>query len=247
MKKLAYWGFIMISFLSFSSLKAQDKQQVINKVWKAVGGKSTLEKSRYMQFTFAVERDGKTLASRDHLWDIYTGDYRFESKDKDGKKIVVIFNINTKKGTAYQDGTALTGEANDKMIQTAYATFINDSYWLMVPLKLQDPGVNTELMPAEEVNGTKCDILHLNFDKVGLTPGDQYWLFVNDDTGEIFQWKFLLQGQKNSSIFVWSPYQDLGNGLKLSTKKTNEESKTSIFFPTAKVLASVDKDIFVKP
>ncbi len=245
MKKILFSCAILIA-INFA-VKAQTKEQLFEKVWKGVGGKPTFEKSRYLQFTFAVEHDGQTGNSRDHLWDRYTGDYRFENKTADGKKMVVLFNVNTQKGKAYEENRALPDSISTRLIKKAYAAFINDSYWLMVPLKLQDPGVNTDLEGSEMVNGAKCQILHLNFDKVGLTPGDQYWLFVNDETGEINQWKFLLQGQKNSSIFEWQPYVDLGDGLKLSTKKTNMENKTSIVFPVAKVLQRVDKDIFIKP
>jgi hypothetical protein len=96
------------------------------------------------------------------------------------------------------------------------------------------------------VNNEDCFVLNLNFDKVGLTPGDQYWLYTSKNTGEVIRWKFLLQNQKNTSVFEWMPYQDLGQGVKLSTKKTNTESNTSIFFPLTKVLQSVDKNIFIK-
>jgi hypothetical protein len=237
---------LMLMFLFFSAY-AQDKEQVFQKVWDAVGGKSTFEKSRYLQFTFAAERNGQMGNGRNHIWDRYTGDYRFETKGADGKISVVLFNVNTQKGSAFENGNALPDTTATKMVKKAYAAFINDSYWLMVPLKLQDPGVNTALEASEDLNGIKCEVIHLNFDKVGLTPGDQYWLFVDDKTGEIIQWKFLLQGQTKSSVFQWEPYQDLGNGLKLSTKKTNKESNTSIVFPVAKVLPSVANDIFIKP
>lgn len=245
MKRILLCHVIMMSLL-FSAY-AQDKEQVFKKVWDAVGGKSTFEKSRYLQFTFAAERNGQLGYGRSHIWDRYTGDYRFETKGANGKTSVVLFNVNTQKGTAFEDGDLLPDTTATKLIKRAYAAFINDSYWLMVPLKLQDPGVNTALENSEDLNGIKCDVIHLNFDKVGLTPGDQYWLFVNDKTGEIIQWKFLLQGQTTSSVFQWEPYQDLGNGLKLSTKKTNKQSNTAIVFPVAKVLPSVAKDTFIKP
>lgn len=231
----------------FSSVTAQDKDQVIKKVWKAVGGKATFEKSRFIQFTFASERNGQVGNGRNHIWDRYTGDYRFESKATNGKISTVLFNVNTQKGKAFEDGVLLADTTSAKLIKRAYGAFINDTYWLMVPLKLQDPGVNTELEASETINGVKCEVIHLNFDKVGLTPGDQYWLYVNALTGEIIRWKFLLQGQKNTSVFEWAPYQDLGNGLKLSLKKTNLESKSAIVFPATKVLPIAIKDIFIKP
>jgi hypothetical protein len=237
--------FALLFLLSFCA-KAQDKEMAINKVWDAIGGKSNFEKARYFQFTFAVERNGKGNPGRTHLWDKFTGDYRLESESADGKKSVVLFNVNTQKGKAFENGAQLPDSTASKLVTRAYASFINDTYWLLVPTKLQDPGVNIKLEPSEIVNNEDCFVLNLNFDKVGLTPGDQYWLYTSKNTGEVIRWKFLLQNQKNTSVFEWMPYQDLGQGVKLSTKKTNNESNTSIFFPLAKVLQSVDKNIFIK-
>ena len=245
MKKIVLLWAIGIAL--FSSATAQDKDQVIKKVWEAVGGKTTFEKTRYIQFTFASERNGQIGNGRNHIWDRYTGNYRFESKAANGKTTTVLFNVNTQQGKAFEDGILQADTTSAKLIKRAYGAFINDTYWLMVPLKLQDPGVNTALEDSETINGVKCEVIHLNFDKVGLTPGDQYWVYVNDKTGEIIRWKFLLQGQKNTTAFDWSPYVDLGNGLKLSTKKTNQESKSAIVFPVAKVLSVVEKDTFIKP
>lgn len=245
MKKLIILCGIIFTFLF--TARSQTKEQVIDKVWAGVGGQKAFEKARYIQFTFASERNGQVGNGRNHLWDRYTGDYRYENKGTNGKTTTVLFNVNTQVGKAFEDGLPLPDTTSAKLIKRAYAAFINDTYWLMVPLKLQDPGVNTELTASETIEGVKYDVIHLNFDKVGLTPGDQYWLYVNDATGEIMQWKFLLQNQKNSSVFVWDAYQDLGNGLKLSLKKTNKESNSSIVFPDTKVLQSVDKNIFIKP
>ena len=245
MKRLTLLWLVILALIQ--PVLAQNKEKVFDKVWRAVGGKATFEKSRYIQFTFASERNGQVGAGRNHIWDRYTGDYRFESKAANGKTTTVLFNVNTQQGKAFEDGVAQPDTTTTKLIKRAYGAFINDTYWLMVPLKLQDPGVNTVLEAVETINDVKCQVIHLNFDKVGLTPGDQYWLYVNDKTGEIIRWKFLLQGQKTTSAFDWSPYVDLGNGLKLSTKKTNQESKSSIVFPVAKVLSVVEKDTFLKP
>ncbi len=248
MRKLIFLTTLVFTIVVTGFAQNQpDKKEVFEKIWKAVGGKSAFEKSRYFEFTFAPIRQGKESVGRHHIWDRYTGDYRYETTADNGIKTVVLFNVNTKKGNAFENGTLLADSTSKKMINRAYAAFINDSYWLMVPLKLQDEGVNTKLEDNQDVNGITCNVIHLDFDKVGLTPGDQYWLYVNSKSGQILQWKFLLQNQKNPAIFEWEPYQDLGNGLKLSIKKTNKESSTSIYFPVAKVLQSIDQNIFTKP
>ncbi|MFC5282847.1 hypothetical protein [Pedobacter alpinus] len=245
MKKLLFLCAFLFSFISL--VNAQSKAEIFEKVWKAVGGKSTFEKSRYLEFDFAAERNGKSNQPRKHFWDRYTGDYRLEMPQSDGKKMVVLFNTNTQKGKAYENGILVPDSLNNQLVKRAYASFINDTYWLITPVKLEDPGVNTNLEADELINGINCHTIHLNFDKVGLTPGDQYWLYVNDKTGEVVRWKFLLQKQQNTSVFDWTPYQDLGNGLKLSTRKTNLANQSSIYFPVARVLDTLDKNTFTKP
>jgi hypothetical protein len=234
-------------FLVTFFVQAQDKQQVIDKAWKAIGGKSNFEKAHYVQFTFASERNGKLNPGRTHLWDKFTGNYRLESENAEGKKSVILFNVNTKKGKAFEDGVQLPDTTASVLVNRAYGAFINDTYWLLVPVKLEDPGVNTKLEPSEMVNNQNCWVLNLNFNKVGLTPGDQYWLYISEQTGEVLQWKFLLQNQKNTSVFEWTPYQELGQGVKLSTKKSNMANNSAIVFPLAKILKKVDQNIFIKP
>ncbi len=248
MKKLNLLSALIFAIsVSACAQKQPSKKEVFNKVWKAVGGKATFEKSRYLEFTFAPIKQGKQAPGRHHIWDRYTGDYRLEYNAENGKQNVILFNVNTKQGKAYNDGYIVPDSAAADLVKKAYAAYINDSYWLMSPLKLQDEGVNTQIEANTDVNGTDCNVIHLNFDKVGLTPGDQYWMYVNEDTGEVVRWKFLLQNQKNPAIFDWEPYQNIGNGLKLSNKKTNKESNTSIYFPVAKVLQSVGETTFYKP
>ena len=248
MKKLnLLYALIFALTVSACAQKQPEKKDVFAKVWKAVGGKAAFEKSRYLEFTYAPISNGKKSLGRHHTWDRYTGEYRLDYIADNGKQNVILFNVNTKKGKAYNDGFIVPDSAAAVLVKNAYAAYINDSYWLMSPLKLQDEGVNTQIEPNIDVNGVSCNVIHLNFDKVGLTPGDQYWMYVNNDTGEIVRWKFLLQNQKSPAIFDWEPYHDLGNGLKLSTNKTNKESNFAISFPIAKVLKSVGETTFYKP
>lgn len=231
---------------SFSNC-AQTKTDLISKIWDGVGGKKTWENSRYFVFTFEPQREGKVATSRNHLWDRYTGDYRYEAKTPDKQQLVVLFNINNQKGDSYIDGKPATDSLNQVYLKEAHQAFINDSYWLVAPAKLEDEGVTTREESPEVINGKSCGVLHINFKNVGLTPGDQYWLYVDPDNGQIVRWKFLLEGQKEESAFNWSGYKDIGGGLKLSVQKQNIDNNTVINFPVASVLISVEPDKFKKP
>src|SRR5215510_7472201 len=114
---------------------------VADKVMDSLGGKDAWSKTHYLRFDFAVDREGKTLVRRAHTWDKWTGRYRLESKTKEGEPTIVLMNVNTKEGTAYKNGQKLEGEEAKKAVEDAYATWVNDTYWLLMPYKMKDPGV----------------------------------------------------------------------------------------------------------
>ena len=174
----------IIAVLVFSlCVVGQTKEDVIEKVWEGAGGKKPWQNSRFLTFVFAPEKDGKTSIRRAHLWDRHTGDYRFENKTADNQKLTVLFNIKNQKGTSYLNGKALSDWANVKQIEKAYSYFIYDSYWLLAPLKLENEGVSVFLENTEVIEGINCEVLHLTFGNVGITSGDQYWLYVNSESG----------------------------------------------------------------
>ena len=69
------------------------------------------------------------------------GDYRITGTDPSGAPYAVYFNVNTKQGKAYVNGKPVEGEEADKLVKGAYARYINDTYWLLAPWKVFDPGV----------------------------------------------------------------------------------------------------------
>ena len=244
MKKICF-VIVAIALLS-NCVTGQTKDDIIDKIWEGAGGRRVWKDSRFLTFVFAPERDGKTLFRRTHLWDRYTGDYRFETKTTDNSSLLVLFNVNTQKGKSFIDGRPLSDSLNTAHVKKAYGHFLNDSYWLLAPVKLEDPGVNVTLEDPEEIDGVTFQVLRLDFDQVRMTPGDQYWLYVDANSGMIKRWKFLLEGKKEPAVFEWKDYKDLGGGLKLSTRKQNINQNNAITFPVASVLISVESEKFTK-
>jgi hypothetical protein len=110
------------------------------------------------------------------LWNKWTGDVRIENPSANQ----VILNINTLKGKVYE-GTLVQDEIKLMVYLKRKALWINDSYWLVMPWKLQDPGVNLTYVKTEQLpNGTTADILQLTF-TVGVTPENKYWLYVDKE------------------------------------------------------------------
>jgi hypothetical protein len=90
------------------------------------------------------------------------------------------------------------------------ALWINDSYWLVMPWKLQDPGVNLTYVKTEQLsNGTTADILQLTFNAVGVTPENKYWLYVDKEDHLIKQWAYYQNFKDSEPKFLkpWNNYQ----------------------------------------
>lgn len=206
------------------------------------------ERARYIEFTFTVERDGKVVASFPQRLDRYTGDYRVSGKNRDGQAFVVVMNTSNRKGRGWLDGAEVAEPA--ELLTTGFRRFINDTYWLLMPLKMLDPGVKLESVDAKvDACGRTHDVLRLSFDQgVGLTPGDQYWPWVNRETGLVDYWEMLLQGAKDPKPqrIIFRGYERFG-GLLLSTVREIESAegpKTRILLQDVKVLPDVPAGSF---
>jgi len=178
------------------------------------------EKARYLAFTFNVEREGKIAASYAQAWDRFTGDYRVSGKNREGKDVLVIMNINTKQGKAWVDGTEVADPKDQ--LTFGYRRFINDTYWLLMGFKTFDPGVTREYAGEKtDAAGHIHDLVKLSFDKVGLTPGDVYWMWVNRDTGLVDEWHMKLEGSKpedEPTPVLFHDYHRFGD-LLISTRR----------------------------
>jgi hypothetical protein len=107
----------------------------------------------------------------------------------------------------------LAHPASDEDAKAAYARWVNDSYWLLAPLKLKDPGVTLTYQSREG----GFEVLHAQFANVGLTPGDQYNFYVDPATHLVRRWDYMPSPDKKISG-TWEGYKDFG-GLNLSTER----------------------------
>lgn len=191
-------------------------------------GADALDSAPYLRFNFAVETPQGTRVVGRHLWDRTTGDYRVEWQSGPDSNYVALVNVRdvtdkTPDGTVYLNGTELTGTAAEEARRAAYGRFINDTYWLLAPLKVFDSGVNRSYLPDSST--AQHDVLHLTFGDVGLTPDDEYWLYVSTETGRLDQWAFHLQSMGEDTPpqrFDWTGYTTLqapGGPVELATRK----------------------------
>jgi hypothetical protein len=218
--------------------------ELAHTMMQAMGGESGWNSAHFVRFDFDVIKGGKTVASRSHLWDKYTGRYRYETKTKDGHSEVVLFNTGTKEGKVYKDGGDLNIEIAKKTIEETYGAFINDMYWLAEPWKWLDGGVNLKYMGEKKRGGETFDEVELTFEHVGLTPGDMYHAFVSQKSHLMTHWEYKLQGGQTGS-WDWQ-YTDTG-GIKLAKNHTSEDGKISISMGDVRILDHAADAFFTDP
>jgi len=157
--------------------------EVDQAMMQAMGGQDAWNSAHFVRFDFKVTVGGKMMVDNAHLWDRKDGRYRIEQMPKDGKREVVLFNIadyeRDKQGSAYLDGKKLEGDEAKKSLEAGYASYINDTWWLAMPWKWTQPGVNLKYLGPRPCGQGKCDVVELTFGHVGLTPGDMYLAFVS--------------------------------------------------------------------
>jgi hypothetical protein len=217
-----------------------------DRVLQALGGKEAWDNVRYLRFDFGVERDGK-MQSRSHTWDKWTGRYRLESQTREGEPTVVLMNVNTKEGKAWIKGQPADAEKEKELVQRAYGAWINDTYWLLMPYKMKDPGVVLQYAGEEKGDGATWDKVLLSFDNVGLTPRDKYWAFVNRDTGLVDRWDFVLRGEEGPpATYTWTGWTKKG-GIMLAPERKNPKDGRRIAFPVMEVPSEVPDSVFTTP
>lgn len=174
---------------------------------KAMGGMDNYNATRYISWNF--------FGRRDHVWDKWTGDYRMQTAD--GK--VVVMNINTKEGKVWEKSVEVTDQAKLKEhLQKAYEAWINDSYWLVMPYKLRDPGVTLSYVrEGKTQEGRDADVLSLTFEGVGVTPQNKYEVYIDKESKLITQWDFFSKADDEKPRFQtpWAEWKTFGK-IKLS-------------------------------
>ncbi len=217
-------------------------------ITESAGGLSAWEALPVLRFDFVSERDSEEVFRARHLWDRQSGAYRLEYEVGEDSLIVAMFSASdfdmaAPTGRAYLNSVPVDSTDMPARLKDAYERFVNDSYWLLAPFKLFDPGVHRTLAP--DSSDATSEVLHLTFENVGLTPGDQYWLRA-DSTGKLLSWSFLLE-DGGEGHYTWTNYTYVatpGRSLHLATRKQRGgRAILTQILPTG----LLDRDVFLDP
>ena len=122
----------------------------------------------------------------------------------------VIFNTDSQSGKAYENGQLLEDDSNE-LVKDAINYFNNDSFWLIAPYKIKDPGTIRTL-----VNYEGKDALLVQYTSGGTTPGDSY-LWILDENNRPVAWKLWVSIIPIGGMsFSWEEWKDI-NGAQIST------------------------------
>lgn len=144
-----------------------------------------------------------------HLWD---RDRHFVRVRQGGFEAHV--DLNTLQGVASQDGVALQGADRDDAVQTAYAAWANDSFWLNAMNKPFDPGTTR----ARVAQPDGRDALLVSYSSGGVTPGDAY-LWHLDDAGRPVSWQMWVSIIPVGGVSsTWDDWVQLSTGAWVSTR-----------------------------
>ena len=219
MKSIFKAALILITIIyGSSSILAQSKDKkadaIVKEMLTAMGGINNYNNTHFIEWDFV---------NRKLFWDKWTGDVRVENPTANQ---VILVNINTLKGKVYENGILVKDETKaNGLLEKGKNWWINDSYWLVMPWKLQDPGVTLTYVKTDKLpNGKAADILQLTFSAVGVTPENKYWLYVDKENHLIQQWAYYKNFNDAEPKFLkpWNNYQKAGNIL-LSFDRPNED------------------------
>ena len=132
-----------------------------NKILKAINH-SAYKNTRYLEWSFRGRRNFK-WDKKNHIVDVSWGANK-----------VILHPNNLAKSKSFINNNETT-ENKEKLVKRANDIFNNDSFWLVAPHKLFEPGIIRSMV---SVDGK--DALKVTYTTGGSTPGDSYIWIVDD-------------------------------------------------------------------
>ncbi|MCA1664254.1 MAG: hypothetical protein LC659_08300 [Myxococcales bacterium] len=148
------------------------------------------------------------VQGRAHLWDRQRGLARVEWH---GNR--VLLDVNRRDGRVWRKGVELAdGVDKHKLIEHAYALWVNDSFWLNPVVKAFDDGTSRA---HGTVDGKRA--LLVSYASGGLTPGDKY-LWILDDHARPVAWRLWVKILKIGGLeLTWEGWTRLATGAWVAT------------------------------
>ena len=195
-----------------------DAREIAESVMEAMGGRNAWNTTRHIAWKF--------FGGRQHYWDKHTGDIRIEIPASDrGPEMLILMNLDSRSGRVWASGGELIGTPLQEGLERGWQTWVNDSYWMFMPYKLLDPGVNLRHVGEDIMSDDReADVLEMTFEDVGVTPDNRYLVYVARDSGLVEQWSYFSSREETDPGFTlpWENWTSFG-GILLSTGRGSGE------------------------
>lgn len=240
---------VVLASLPAGAARAQSDPAAValaEQVLAAVGGRDAWEQTRYLAFDFVISRRDTVVSRRSLAWDRADDRIRLELKDAKGRSYAVWTDLAHRDGTVLVDGAPADSATKRQWLDRAHAVWVNDTYWLLMPFKLRDPGVTLKAAGPDSTG--KASILELSFAGVGLTPGDRYRVHVDDATHLVTGWEMLLEGNRDGrwKPARWTDWKRVGE-VKLAERRHIPDDQVVITFENLTTARTVPPGAFDPP
>lgn len=188
--------------------------EIAAQVMRNMGGQSAWDATRYVRWKF--------FGGRLHYWDKQSGDIRIEMaerRDDSGElqrpALLILMNVHGKTGRVWAAGEAVEdAEQLTAYLDLGHQTWVNDSYWMFMPYKLLDPGVNLGYLGVKTMeDGRQAHLLDMTFEaEVGYTPRNRYQVWIPLESGLVEAWAFYADAENASPAFTmpWAGWRRFG-------------------------------------
>jgi len=213
-----------------NSVKDPKAVAIAQNVMTAMGGQQKWDDLKYVSWTF--------FGSRHLLWDKQNNRVRIKSP-KDTTTYLV--ELDTGIGKKLSPGKIIHSRIDQKAIDRGKNIWINDMYWLFMPFKMMDPGVNLKYLRQDTTQaGVISEVVELTFNEVGNTPDNKYEVYIDQSDNLVKQWSFFKSAsdEEPSAIWPWDNYKSY-NGLLLSAERSDDKGPSNV-----KVYDTMDDKVF---
>jgi hypothetical protein len=219
--------------------------KIADDVMKALGGKQKWDALPGLRWSFGASIHDTVRTTRRHSWNKMSGWHKVSGKTAAGDQFCIVHKVGTTEGRAWMNGTPIQGDSLQKLIARGERIWVNDTYWMLMPYKLRDPGVMLAFDGEKQLDGKTYDVLSMTFDHVGQTPGDHYWVYVNRANHRVEHWEMVLQGDAPPpEAYSWADWVQTG-GLWFPT--AHRQDKTNVFTRDVEAVTQFAPNEFTAP
>lgn len=181
----------------------QQAADIARKTVNAMGGLQNFKNVNYLGWNF--------FGYRQIIWDKVHDRVRIDYLKK---KITIIADLNRDSCILYMNDERVTQpDSLAKYLKKGRSIWMNDSYWLIMPFKLFDSGVNlTYTGKGLTTDSTEAHILELTFNNVGETPENKYLVYIDTASYYVIQWDYYSEtGHMQPELTnTWGDYKKYG-------------------------------------